>query len=223
MILAEHYGDPSSWLRGDQWDTVMNYPFYQGVRDLVADEKIKASQFLEKMGFLRGNLHNKVYPVLWNLIDSHDTPRFLNMCGEQKDKQKLGAALQLLLPGMPMIYYGDEYGMTGGQDPDCRRGMLWDEEYQDQNMYRWYQTLIRIRRENPCLTEGVTVCQQAEDTTGLITITKRLDEEEVTVIFHAGTHEIETVGYDNCINLVTGEEFCGKVMPWETLVLKHKV
>ena len=223
LIIGEVWHYAADFLEGDEWDTVMNYPFYQGVRDLVADEKIKASRFLEKLGFLRGNLHNKVYPVLWNLIDSHDTPRFLNVCGEQKDKQKLGAALQLLLPGMPMIYYGDEYGLTGGQDPDCRRGMLWDEEYQDRDMYRWYQTLIRIRKEHPCLTEGTTVSECADDETGLITITKTLNGEKITVLFHAGAQKMEVVGYDNCINLVTGEEFYGKVMPWEALVLSRKV
>ena len=67
---------------------------------------------------------------MWNLIDSHDTARFLHLCKDNKKKQHLAAAFQLLLPGMPMIYYGDEFAMPGANDPDCRRGMYWDEEYQ---------------------------------------------------------------------------------------------
>ena len=116
-----YYAD--DFLRGDEWDTVMNYPFYGAVMDLVAHEAITVSQFVERIGFLKGNLHKKAYPLMFNLIDSHDTPRFLYSAGNQYEKQKLAAAFQLLSPGMPMIYYGDEYGMQGAQDPDCRRGI----------------------------------------------------------------------------------------------------
>ena len=63
---------------------------------------------------------------MWNLIDSHDTARFLHLCNGNKKKQHLAAAFQLLLPGMPMIYYGDEFAMPGANDPDCRRGMYPD-------------------------------------------------------------------------------------------------
>ena len=48
-----------------------------------------------------------------------------------------------------MIYYGDEYAMDGGQDPDCRRGMLWAQDRQDGDMYAWYRSLLRLRREHP--------------------------------------------------------------------------
>ena len=58
-----------------------------------------------------------------------------------RKNQHLAAAFQLLLPGMPMIYYGDEFAMPGANDPDCRRGMYWDEEYQDKEMYEWYKQL----------------------------------------------------------------------------------
>lgn len=86
---------------------------------------------------------------MWNLIDSHDTARFLHLCNDNKKKQHLAAAFQLLLPGMPMIYYGDEYAMPGANDPDCRRGMYWEEEYQDKEMYEWYKRLIQV--EKPCM------------------------------------------------------------------------
>ncbi len=242
LIVGEvwHYG--GDFLEGDEWDTVMNYPFYQAVRDLVAYEKITATAFLERLGFLRGNLHNEVGPVLWNLIDSHDTPRFLHLSGENKKKLKLAAALQLLLPGMPMIYYGDEYGMTGGQDPDCRRGMVWDRAYQDQDMYRWYQTLIRVRKEYAAITEGSTVFQAADDEKGVILLSKCLyrrsagakhcGEQQVTLIFHAGEGDVEmnacemlsniTHWQQGMVNLLTGEIFTGRLGAYEAAVLYQK-
>ena len=63
------------FLRGDEWDTVMNYPFYLNMIDLLADEKIHVSQFVQNLGYLKGRLNKKCYH-LWNLIDSHDTARF---------------------------------------------------------------------------------------------------------------------------------------------------
>lgn len=98
---------------------------YLNLIDLLADEKINVSQFVQNLGYLKGRLNKKCYPLMWNLIDSHDTARFLHLCHDNKKKQHLAAAFQLLLPGMPMVYYGDEYAMPGANDPDCRRGMYW--------------------------------------------------------------------------------------------------
>ncbi len=96
-------------------------------------------------------------------IDSHDTARFLHLCKDNKKKQHLAAAFQLLLPGMPMIYYGDEYAMPGANDPDCRRGMYWDEEYQDKEMYQWYKKLMQIRKTHACIVEGEMIETIAND------------------------------------------------------------
>ena len=126
LIIGEIWHYAGDFLEGDEWDTVMNYPFYLNLIDLLADEKIQVSQFIQNLGYLKGRLNKKCYPLMWNLIDSHDTARFLHLCNGNKKKQHLAAAFQLLLPGMPMIYYGDEFAMPGANDPDCRRGMYWD-------------------------------------------------------------------------------------------------
>jgi glycosidase len=197
----------------------MNYPFRNAIREFVANEKIKASEFLEKLDFLRGRLNNKVIPVLLNLIDSHDTPRFLHICNENKHKQKLAAAFQLLLPGMPMIYYGDEFAMTGAHDPDCRRGMLWKEELQDKDMFKWYKTLIKIRKTYPCITEGKTVYSFTDDENGIIILTKELDGKKITLIFHGKSDETSVSGFTGT-NLLTQKTFDGKLGSFETVVLE---
>jgi len=183
LFIGEVWYFARDFMEGDEWDTVMNYDFYFGVQKLIAEESITVSRFMETLGRLRGNLHNKVYPVLWNLIDSHDTARFLHVSGENKDKLKIAAALQLLLPGMPFIYYGDEYAMTGGDDPDCRRGMLWDEARQDKEMFAWYRELIRIRKAYPAITEGKVTACECDDERGIIELTRELGVEKVEIIF----------------------------------------
>jgi len=183
LLIGEVWYFARDFMEADEWDTVMNYDFYFGVQKLIAEESITVSRFMETLGRLRGNLHNKVYPVLWNLIDSHDTARFLHVSGENKDKLKMAAALQLLLPGMPFIYYGDEYGMTGGDDPDCRRGMVWDENRQDKEMFAWYRKLIQIRKAYPAIIEGrVTECT-CDDGLGTIRLERVWEDERVKLTF----------------------------------------
>jgi glycosidase len=185
LIVGEIWHHAPDFLQGDQWDSVMNYPFYRSVLDFAATDSITASQFLGNLGFLRGNTHTAAYPLLWNLAGSHDTARLRYLCGENPQRQKLAAALQLLHPGMPMIYYGDEVGMTGGPDPDCRRGMLWNETRQDQDMLRWYRRLLQLRREMPQLLLDRPVAEEARDEEGLILRKYPIEGRDVTLLFHA--------------------------------------
>lgn len=76
LIIGEIWHYAGDFLEGDEWDTVMNYPFYLNLIDLLADEKINVSQFVQNLGYLKGRLNKKCYPLMWNLIDSHDTARF---------------------------------------------------------------------------------------------------------------------------------------------------
>jgi glycosidase len=93
--------------------------------------------------------------VLQNLIGSHDTERFLTLCNGDVAKLKLAALFQMTYVGAPMIYYGDEIGMEGGKDPDCRRTMIWDESKWNQDLLKWYQTLVKIRNDYPALRRGL--------------------------------------------------------------------
>ncbi|MBQ2384500.1 MAG: glycoside hydrolase family 13 protein [Oscillospiraceae bacterium] len=216
LIVGEVWHYAADFLQGDTWDSVMNYPFLNAAMDFVAKGEITASQFLDQMGFLRGNLNTACIPVLWNLLGSHDTARALHRCEEDKEKLKVMAALQLLLPGMPFIYYGDEVGMTGGPDPDCRRGMLWDEERQDRDLFRYYRRLIALRKAFPMLTEQVPTEATAHDDTGLIT----LRFEDVTLLFHAGTAPLHLPTYEGHQDLLAEAPFSGTLAPCQAAVLQ---
>lgn len=218
LIVGEIWHYAGGFLEGGQWDSVMNYPFCGAVRELVAEESLSASGFLERLEFLRGNLHRALDGYLWNLIDSHDTPRFLHCAESDLKKQKLAAALQLLLPGMPMIYYGDEAAMEGGGDPDCRRGMLWDADRRNEEMFTYYQSLLRIRHEHPALTEGELVRQSADDGAGLIRMERRLGDAALTILFHTKGGSVELPEWTGRQNLVTGERFSGCLGDYEAAV-----
>lgn len=220
LIVGEIWHHAPDFLEGDQWDSVMNYPFYRAVLDFAAEGSLSASEFLGALGFQRGNTHRAAYPLLWNLIGSHDTPRILHLCGEDKRRHRLAAALQLLSPGMPMIYYGDEVGMTGGKDPDCRRGMLWDPKRQDEETLRWYARLLRLRREIPAITRGETLREEAADREGLIRITRSLGNEEVTLLFHNQEGSVPLPDLAGKTDAITGKVFPGTLEGITAMVLR---
>lgn len=211
LIIGEIWHYAGDFLEGDEWDTVMNYPFYLNLIDLLADEKINVSQFVQNLGYLKGRLNKKCYPLMWNLIDSHDTARFLHLCNDNKKKQHLAAAFQLLLPGMPMVYYGDEYAMPGANDPDCRRGMYWDEEYQDKEMYNWYKKLMQVRKTHACIVEGEMIETIANDDEDTIVMIRKNGDETIAMLFNCGNSAKEFNEYAEKHNLLTDSAFDGKV------------
>lgn len=219
LIIGEIWHYAGDFLEGDEWDTVMNYPFYLNLIDLLADEKINVSQFVQNLGYLKGRLNKKCYPLMWNLIDSHDTARFLHLCHDNKKKQHLAAAFQLLLPGMPMVYYGDEYAMPGANDPDCRRGMYWDEEYQDKEMYNWYKKLMQVRKTHACIVEGEMIETIANDDEDTIVMIRKNGEETIAMLFNCGNSAKEFNEYAEKHNLLTDRAFDGKVEGLDAAVI----
>ena len=219
LIIGEIWHYAGDFLEGDEWDTVMNYPFYLNLIDLLADEKISVSQFVQNLGYLKGRLHKKCYPLMWNLIDSHDTARFLHLCKDNKKKQHLAAAFQLLLPGMPMIYYGDEFAMPGANDPDCRRGMYWDEEYQDKEMFEWYKQLLKVRKNHACIVEGEPMELAARDEEETIVLTRKNGEETLALIFNCSSSARMFNEYAQKYDLLRENPFDGKIEGLDAAVI----
>ena len=219
LIIGEIWHYAGDFLEGDEWDTVMNYPFYLNLIDLLADEKINVSQFVQNLGYLKGRLNKKCYPLMWNLIDSHDTARFLHLCHDNKKKQHLAAAFQLLMPGMPMVYYGDEYAMPGANDPDCRRGMYWDEEYQDKEMFEWYKQLLQVRKKYKCIVEGELIEAITRDEEETIVLIRKNSEETMALIFNCSSSEKRFNEYEGKYNLLGEELFDGKVEGLDAVVI----
>lgn len=154
LVVGEIWADGSPWLKGDSFDSVMNYRFRSAVLDFIAYEKLDAKAFGDILDQVRADYGDQVEPVLFNLLDSHDTERFLHSAKGDKSKLRLASLLQLTYPGMPVIYYGDEVGMTGGADPDNRRTMVWEPSQQDHRLLEHYRALIRLRKEHAALRSG---------------------------------------------------------------------
>lgn len=152
-IVGEIWDNPERWLQGDQFDGVMNYPFRRAVMDYLFERKGCADEFLQR---LRDAFPENRFGVQMNLLGSHDTTRIASQPRTSLDRIKLAYALMFFLPGAPCIYYGDEIGMEGGKDPDCRRTFPWDElaARKAQPIYKFIRSLTRMRLENPVLRDG---------------------------------------------------------------------
>jgi len=217
LLVGEVWHFSPDFLQGDEWDSVMNYAFYKNISEMICEGHITPSGFLSQQGFLNGEYHSAVLPVLWNLIDSHDTSRFLYRAGGDKRKLALAAAFQMLTPGTPFIYYGDEVAMTGGDDPDNRRGMLWDESKQDKDMYHWYQRLTYFRHTINALTQGDYLRVDADDEKGLLKY--HLSSGEV-LIFHTSDGDISAREYTDYKELLSDTTFDGTIPGYGCALLR---
>lgn len=154
LIIGEIWHDSAPWLEGDQYDSVMNYLFRDAVYDFVSKKTIGVSSLDARLAKARMKYRDQANYAMFNLIDSHDTERFLTSVNENENRLRLAALLQMTYVGMPMIYYGTEVGMTGFNDPDCRKTMVWDKKKQNKALLEYYKKLIEIRKANPALTKG---------------------------------------------------------------------
>lgn len=150
-ILGEIWHDSMPWLRGDQFDAVMNYPFSTNILHLFAKNMISSKEFVENMNTVIHMYPKNVNEVAFNLVGSHDTPRILTECNDNIQKVKLIYTIMLTFMGTPCIYYGDEIAITGEQDPGCRKCMEWDESKQNRDLFNHIQKLIKLRYDYPLL------------------------------------------------------------------------
>ncbi|XEC94640.1 alpha-glycosidase [Paenibacillus tarimensis] len=161
-ILGEVWHDSMMWLQGDQFDAVTNYPFTNAVLDFFARRTIQADEFHNRINAQLAAYPQSVREAAFNLLDSHDTPRLLTLCRNNKAVMKLAALFQLTFPGAPCIYYGDEIGMSGAGDPDCRKCMEWEPAKQDRELLEFYRTTIALRKTYAALRTGTFRFLQAE-------------------------------------------------------------
>lgn len=181
LILAEHYGDPSDWLKGDEWDTVMNYDafmepitwFLTGMEkhsDEAREELLgNIDNFIGSMAHHMSNMLTPSLQVAMNELSNHDHSRFLtrtnHMVGRvehlgpeaaneyvNKAVMREAVVMQMTWVGAPTIYYGDEAGVCGFTDPDNRRTYPWGRE--DYELIAFHKEAIRIHKEHPALRTG---------------------------------------------------------------------
>ena len=154
IIIGEIMHEANSFLKGDQLDSIMNYPFKNATIDYFGKSNISSREYLDILAANRMLYMDSITRQMWNLIGSHDTKRILNECNNEVDRVKLAMVMQFTYIGVPYIYYGDEIGLKGGEDPDNRRCMIWEDKKQNKELLELCKKLISIRKENKSLIDG---------------------------------------------------------------------
>lgn len=184
LIVGELWHEASEWVRGDQFDSVMNYSLQYACLDFFARGTIRAQSFANRLAKVQVNHTQAVNLSMFSLLGSHDTERFLTTCGGNVQKFSLAVAFQLTYAGAPMIYYGDEVGMEGLNDPDCRRGMIWDPEEQNLELLAWHKELIALRKEHKVLRSGRCRTVWADSATNVYGFVRFSQGEQVLVLLN---------------------------------------
>jgi glycosidase len=192
-ILGEVWTDASEWLGGDQWDSAMNYDFRTACIEFFAKETMPPSMFAQKLMANYYRYAPQVSRNLFNLLSSHDTARFLTVCNQDLKKAHLAAVLQFSWVGVPSVYYGEELGMVGGEDPDNRRGMRWDLVVESNPTLQVYKGLIAARRSSSALQSGKPMILSTDDQNQTIAFARTTKADAtVTVINRSNTtQEVE--------------------------------
>jgi len=126
-LLGEIWHDSISWLLGDEYDSVMNYPLTTAIADFWVYKNRDRQSFEYDINRCFTMYYSQVNDVLFNLLDSHDTNRLFDKCHKNIDIFYQQLAVLFTMPGSPCIYYGTEVALDGGYDPDCRRCMPWSD------------------------------------------------------------------------------------------------
>jgi alpha-glucosidase len=163
-ILGENFFDGTPHLQGGELDGTMNYqgftlPLWRwlaGYADGAWDaaNRLSSEAMAAQWAAFRAAIPWQIATQQFNLLDSHDTPRLRHIVRGDMAHVRAAATLLFTYPGAPCVYYGDEIGLDGAGDPDCRRTMPWDEAAWDADLRALFQRLARLRRETPALRWG---------------------------------------------------------------------
>ena len=198
-IVGEIPSEAQRWMKGDMFDAVMNYQFTLACLGFFGGQNTDFELSKGMMGFsdikiLDAEMFSKrcielinLYPhdfslAQLNLLDSHDMPRFLSLVNGNKDAFLLATLFQMTYPGAPCIYYGDEIGLTGGKDPDCRKAFPWDESKWDHDLRNQIKTYIQLRHAHPALRTGDYIPLFAES--DILAFMRKDDKESLIIIIN---------------------------------------
>ncbi len=201
-ICGEIWTDARRWLQGDQFDSVMNYLFTRACLSFFVPKLDLAT--IQGTGYA-GNISSvgdatafgstindllKLYPsqitaAQLNLLDSHDTARYLTSAQGDETALRLATVFQMCYPGAPCVYYGDEIGLAGGKDPDNRRSFPWEQSRWNQSLLEFFKEAINLRHEHPALRRGSFDQLYAQD--GVYVFGRADTQEKLLVALNVGS------------------------------------
>ena len=199
LMLCETWGDASRLLGPDGFDSAMNYLFRDAMLAFFAHGSIDGRELNERLNSMLMRYPDETNLSMYNCLGSHDTARFLTEAKGEKWRLRLAMAFQILFSGAPAIYYGDELGMTGENDPGCRGGMVWDTP--DHELLAWQKEMIALRKKHDALRIGAYTVLRAEE--NLFAFRRDADGDHVTAVFNTGdrSQKLDLTGSEEPVHI----------------------
>lgn len=228
-LVGEIWDGDSRWVGPGSFDGLMNYP----VRDALVNflmERGSADEFSAIIDRQLSQYPQENVSAMYNLLGSHDTARIKSELRGEQERLKMAYLFLFAYPGAPAVYYGDEVGLDGGKDPECRKAFPWDEGSWDRDLRQFIQQLIAIRKNNPALRRGSYHVVLKDGKRGGYGFARVLGEKSLLIVLNAsGTRRNYRLGVDpldwkdgrivrNVISgeemIVTGNELNLTLEPW---------
>lgn len=196
ILIGESWHDANPWLRGDEFDGIMNYSFTKACIDYFAKGTRSVQSFCDRLNELLMRNTDQVNEMMLNLLDSHDTERFLTLAKENTAALRCALAVLFFFPGMPCVCYGTEIGMIGEYEPDSRRTFDWNEAHWDKSLQETVRTLALLRRGKiggavRLYTQGELLVMERETCSLIVNFT----DDILTFAAHACYHVIGARSY----------------------------
>lgn len=181
ILIGEIWEDAGEWLKGDQFDSTMNYRFSYLCKDFFATREMSVSEFDQQMQKMIMRYPRAVSFVQMNFLDSHDVARFLTYCDGDKKRLELAFFYLFMAVGVPSIFYGDEYYIEGDAEPEYRKAMPWGQE---ESCYDKLQKWIQIRKEHSALRNGNYRTLLCDNVNKVYMFMRENEEESVLIIIN---------------------------------------
>ncbi len=187
-LLGEIWTPEPRWANDRHFDGLMNYPVRDALLRLLYAGTLDMPHFVEKVEGLLTTYPRENILAMYVPLGSHDTERLFTKVERSAEKARLAFLFQMAYPGAPAIYYGDEIGLEGGKDPDCRRAFPWDEGRWNNELRQWVKTLIALRKRHAALRRGDYQRLLMDSDNGRYGFARTLGEEKIVVALNAGPH-----------------------------------
>lgn len=211
LLIGEVWESAYPWLRGDQFDSSMNYDMRKNCRDFFATERIDASGFEDRVTKMIIRYPEQMLYAQLNVLDTHDVPRFLTLCRGDLRRFRLAVVFQMTFIGIPSVFYGDEQGIQGMMEDEYRQVMLWENK----SIFDFYKNLIALRRSKLALEQGDFRTISAEKGTNLYVFEREYQNQSIIVALNAGKRKEVISAFSDDYKCILQEEVRGKeINPW---------
>ncbi|HWE61286.1 MAG TPA: glycoside hydrolase family 13 protein [Chloroflexota bacterium] len=204
-LIGEIWHEATQFVHTGEFDGLTHFAFWGACRAFIAMGTMDAAGFNDRL--TRARVPYQEQAVLWNVLGTHDTPRFFTDCQEDPRRMRAAFALQMTYPGVPHIYYGDEIGMPGENDPGDRACMIWEPNAQQTALRAYVRRLVALRRAHPALLHGSCTILAAAPRSRLYAYLRRQDDDSIMVAVNAGRRPI---------TVSIAAERVGSIVDWQS-------